>query len=486
MFSRRSSNPLQGAGACADQIAVLRFIDDTTFETKLGDLGILLTLSGIDPDCRTDEALNAFTRRYESAVRLFDDRFRVYSYIVKRSGAKPPYRESYPNLAATAAVHRRAKALEARAASLYEIRLYLAVLYEGFRPQKSFLNSLERGIEEVAAQAARALEILHGAVCSFQSLTDDLLATQVLHESEARLFLRSLANYDPAHAAAFHCQAGGRIDLSTFDSQIEVHADHLRVNNFFLKSISLKQLPGSTAPNLLEDLLTIDCDLIVCSEWKPKSNLHMRRMIRAKQTGFDALFLNLAALALHGRGVPKSELPRKHEVEAHYDNLGACMQEIENRGNYFGAFACTAILIGRNLDRVRESISQVVKVFGRWDASLLDERLNLLPSWLSILPGNYRFTRRPLEPRLPAEESRAKTGRTRVPARPHAGSARVARSAPTHSRTREHPGALCRDRQCLPRTAEGHARGFARQPIAGRIERCDSKPDARNRRTRSK
>ncbi len=36
----------------------------------------------------------------------------------------------------------------------------------------------------------------------------------------------------------------------------------------------------------------------------------------------------------------------------------------------------------------------MVKVFGRWDASLLDERLNLLPSWLSILPGNYRYTRR--------------------------------------------------------------------------------------------
>jgi hypothetical protein len=43
---------------------------------------------------------------------------------------------------------------------------------------------------------------------------------------------------------------------------------------------------------------------------------------------------------------------------------------------------------------VREAVSQVVKVFGRWDASLLDERLNLLASWLSILPGNYRHTRR--------------------------------------------------------------------------------------------
>jgi type IV secretion system protein TrbE len=394
MFSRRSPNPLQDAGACANEIALLRFIDNTVFETKLGDLGILLSLSGIDPDCRTDEALNAFTRRYESAMRLFDDRFRVYSYLVKRSGATPPYREHYPTDEANAAVRRRAKALETRASSLYEIQLYLVVLYEGFRPQKKLLGSLLDAAQDVAAQADRALEILGGAVRSFQSLLDDLLATRVRHEREARLFFRNLVNYDPVHAAAFHCEPGDRLDRTILDSQVEIYADHLRVNDFFVKSISLKQLPGSTAPNLLNDLLTIDSDLIVCTEWKPQSNLHMRRVIRAKQTGFDALFLNLAALALHGRGVPKSELPRKHEVEAHYDNLGACMQEIENRGNHFGAFACTTILIGKSLERVRETVSQVVKVFGRWDASLIEERLNLLPSWLSILPGNYRYARR--------------------------------------------------------------------------------------------
>jgi hypothetical protein len=229
MFSRRSLSSLPDAGCCAEQIALLRFIDDITFETKLGDLGILLSLSGIDPDCRTDETLNAFTRRYESAMRLFDDRFRVYSYLVKRSGARPPYREAYPTEAATAAVHRRVKALEARSGSLYEIQLYLAVLYEGFRPQKKLFASLERATGEVAAEAERALEILKGTVRSFQSLVDDLLATEVLPEREARLFLRQLVNYDPAHAAAFRFEPGERLDWTTLDAQVEIYSDHLRV-----------------------------------------------------------------------------------------------------------------------------------------------------------------------------------------------------------------------------------------------------------------
>ncbi len=312
MFSRRSLNPLQDAGACANEIALLRFIDNTIFETKLGDLGTLLSFSGIDPDCRTDEAVNAFTRRYESAMRLFDDRFRIYSYIVRRSGATANRREYYPTAAATAAVHRRVKALESRAGSLYEIKLYMAVLYEGFRPQKKLLRALQYAAQDVAAQAERALEILGGAVRSFESLLDDLLATRVLHEREARLFLRNLVNYDPAHGAAFHFEPGERLDRTTLDSQIGVYADHLRINDFFVKSISLKQLPGSTVPNLLVDLLEIDLDLIVCIEWKPQSNLHMRRG--------DSGEANRLRCAIPQSRCARSSWPRRAEVGAAAQN----------------------------------------------------------------------------------------------------------------------------------------------------------------------
>jgi hypothetical protein len=56
---RSSGNPLRRAGASVSEIALSRFINHNVFETKLGDLGMLLSLVGIDPDCRTDEMLNA-------------------------------------------------------------------------------------------------------------------------------------------------------------------------------------------------------------------------------------------------------------------------------------------------------------------------------------------------------------------------------------------------------------------------------------------
>jgi hypothetical protein len=239
----------------------------------------------------------------------------------------------------------------------------------------------------VASQARQAVELLSSTVRSFQEIVGDALPTDVLAEWEARLFLRSLVNYDPTHAAAFRCTPGEPLDYITLDSQVDIHPDHLQVNDYVVKTVGLKNLPASTQPNLLQELLTIPCDLIVCSEWKPQSNLRMRRLIHSKQRSFDALLVNVVALAIHGRGVPKSELPKKHEVEAHYDSLGECMKEIENRGNYFGAFSCTVVLVGRSLDRVRDSFSSVVKVFGRYDASRIDERFNLWHSWLSICPA---------------------------------------------------------------------------------------------------
>jgi hypothetical protein len=59
VFSRRSSSPLQDAGSCAEQIALLRFIDDITFETKLGDLGMLSYLWRSVSDLHQFEVLDA-------------------------------------------------------------------------------------------------------------------------------------------------------------------------------------------------------------------------------------------------------------------------------------------------------------------------------------------------------------------------------------------------------------------------------------------
>ena len=85
LFSRRSLNPLQDAAHAPTKSPCCNSSITPIFETKLGDLGTLLSFSGIDPDCQTDEAVNAFTRRSESAMRLFDDPLFPYLFLYRQA-----------------------------------------------------------------------------------------------------------------------------------------------------------------------------------------------------------------------------------------------------------------------------------------------------------------------------------------------------------------------------------------------------------------
>jgi len=141
---------------------------------------------------------------------------------------------------------------------------------------------------------------------------------------------------------------------------------------------------------MLADLTAIPAEMVVCAEWKPQSNFHMRRVIGGKRSSWDQLKVLTQPLAvfIHGRAVPKSELAVRKEFDKHEDTLGDAMVEIENAGNYFGAYSMTVLLLGTE-QPVRAAFSEVAKVFGRWDAALVDERLNLFRAFLSVLPGNY-------------------------------------------------------------------------------------------------
>ncbi|MBV9083871.1 MAG: hypothetical protein JOZ62_14425 [Acidobacteriaceae bacterium] len=75
------------AGALHADIGLLRFVTETVFQTKSGSFGVVSSVSGIDPECRLDSDLESYCRRIDKALRPFDERFRVYQYLIKRFGS---------------------------------------------------------------------------------------------------------------------------------------------------------------------------------------------------------------------------------------------------------------------------------------------------------------------------------------------------------------------------------------------------------------
>ncbi len=70
-------------GTLAEQCSIFGFVDDCSFITKTGAVGVVLRLQGIDYECLQQRDLDTSTKRLEAALKLFGPDFRVYQYLFK-------------------------------------------------------------------------------------------------------------------------------------------------------------------------------------------------------------------------------------------------------------------------------------------------------------------------------------------------------------------------------------------------------------------
>jgi type IV secretory pathway VirB4 component len=75
----------QETGSFNEQVNLYGFIDSNVFLTKTGDMGVVLEVHGVDYECLDGNALDGITKRLESALKLFDDKYRIYQYLFKRN-----------------------------------------------------------------------------------------------------------------------------------------------------------------------------------------------------------------------------------------------------------------------------------------------------------------------------------------------------------------------------------------------------------------
>ena len=117
------------AGSVNDLLALWGFVDDTTFLTKAGHVGVVYRLGGIDYEGLTHAQRNAVAHRFEAALRLLNEQCRVYQYLMKRV-IEPIVAAPCPEPIAHEAIQRRATYLNERRHALYDLGLYLVLLYE--------------------------------------------------------------------------------------------------------------------------------------------------------------------------------------------------------------------------------------------------------------------------------------------------------------------------------------------------------------------
>jgi type IV secretory pathway VirB4 component len=402
------------AGSLNEQVNLFGFIDDEVFLTKSGDVGVVLRVEGVDYEGLDSTAVDQVAKRLEAALRIFDEKCRVYQYLFKRNGVPIPF-QTYGSPVVDTAIRNRMEFLKAKADSLYSLEIYYAVLYEGFRHQQRLVSSLGKLASEphegwrelraclstqkqvllIDSEMERARAALLGKVRAFILHVDDFLPAGILPKEQAFRCLKRILNLEPRKVETARLKYDTFLDRQLCDSHLECHRGHLRLDDYFVKVLTLKEPTAQSFPLIFKGLLEVPANYFAVTEWRKQSPDKSRRQIHARRRHFHNTKRSLIShLSLSDRPEKTDDILMDDSKEAQVRELGLALQKLELKGNYFGEFSLTVVVYDLDRARVETACAEFCKVFSVHDGTLLEERYNLLNAYLATLPGNYPFNLR--------------------------------------------------------------------------------------------
>src|SRR5882724_7101185 len=411
--------PWKESAALNDHINLYGFWNETTFLTKSGDLGMVMSISGVDYESLDHSEQEYAVKRLEAALKAFGPGFHVYQYLFKSNRPDIPFAK-YDEPIVEAAIDQRRKFFEAKRDNLYQVEIFYCVLLEGARSKTGVGTALARlirdpegAITELKTQFTNNsmkrllrthiehdLRRLDQHVQAFARQLADVVQIEILNQQGQFTFFRRLLNYDD-WCVAGRPQSTQFLDYQVVNSDIEAERDHLRVGDHTVRVLTMKEAITETRPLVLDALLKIPANFYVVTEWTPlpadkarKEVNKRRRHFNMSKTGFVSQMGN-DATTTNSRDVLVDE-----SKQADIENLGDCLRALGD-GQSLGDFSLTIVLYGRaSSGQARTELDQLVAkftgVFTNADGNLFAETYNQLNAFFATIPGNYAMNLRKL------------------------------------------------------------------------------------------
>jgi type IV secretion/conjugal transfer VirB4 family ATPase len=407
----RALKPYRESGSLNDQVNLFGFIDDGVFLTKSGDVGLMLAVKGADYEGLAATEIDQYTKRLESALKIFDEKCRLYQYLFKRNHERIPA-TSHDNPVVNAAIQNRSAFLEGKSDRLYSLDIYYAVLMETLVKQKAFFGTLaeahrdprrawhelhgllstQKRVLLLGSELARAQALLRQKAESFILQVNDFLDAEILDKQQAFAALKRTLNFSPLKVQSARLKHDTFLDYYLPESHLECHRGFLHADDYYVKVLTLKEPSARTYPLIFERLLEVEANFFIVTEWKKQPSDKTRRSIHSQRRHFHTTkrsfisYLNTSDAPANSADVLVDD-----SKEAQIRDLGKALEELEVKGNYFGRFSLTVVIYGLELAKVEAACADFYKVFSVTDAELYEERYNLLNAYLAAVPGNYTF-----------------------------------------------------------------------------------------------
>jgi type IV secretion system protein VirB4 len=378
------------------------FWNNNTFLTKSGDMATVLKVEGIDYESLDKRTQALSVKHLEAALKFFGPDYRIYQYLFKQNNPEIPF-QTYGDELIDAAVEQRRKFFESKADSLYQIDIYYVVIYETKRARTGIwkalshlINDPKRSIEELKGlfTGSRMTNLLkeelsldaaklHQRVSAFIRHLQQDTAIEILNSDQQFTFLRRLVNYDDFRIVG-RPKSSQYLDYQIVNSNIEAERDHLRVGDHFVRVLTMKEAISETRPMVLDKLLKLDANFMVCIEWHALSQADGKKMVESRRRHSNA--------AKGGLSMAKDKPSQRDDLidegqQADVEQMGLVLRHLSD-GESLGEMSLTVVLSSKSFVDLENEASKFATIIANADGVLFPETYNLINAYLAIVPGN--------------------------------------------------------------------------------------------------
>jgi type IV secretion/conjugal transfer VirB4 family ATPase len=397
----RVIQPWKEADALSAHVNLYGFWNETAFLTKSGDLGMVLSVAGVDYESLDNDEQQYAVKRLESALKAFGEGFHVYQYLFKTNRPEIPFAR-YDDELIDAAIDQRRQYFESKRDRLYEVELFYVIVLEGARSKTGILSALARmprdpqgAIRELKAQFTndnmkvllrKQIDVdlvrIEQCVQNFTRQLADLMPIEVQGQQAQFRFLRRLLNFDEWRIAG-KPQSTQYLDFQVVNSNIEAERDHLRVGDHFVRILTMKESIAETRPLVLDQLFKIEGNFYVVTEWTPLPMFKARKEVDKRRRHFNMSKSGFVSqIGSDPAKTNQRDVLIDESKQADIENLGECLRAL-------GDFSLTVVLYSKDLATINQEMGVFSGVFTNADGALFTETYNQLNAFFAIVPGNY-------------------------------------------------------------------------------------------------
>jgi type IV secretion system protein VirB4 len=376
------------AGAACSIVPISRFVSPGIFALKGGGYGCLFALAGIDEEGLTDQELETRMRSVEGALHGLPEGSCLYQYVRVMSGFELPRQKLYSSPVSQVFAGDRLSHLN-RTAGFRRIDLHWCLTLESPK-----IRTFEQKPKEHTASTSRMLADLEKMATILVGHLGASFGLRLLDKSDVFHFFSYLFNLEE-WAAAGELRGDEGIDRQIVRNPVAWHSDHLRVGKRHVQMFSLKTTPEASRPCLFSGLLSLDCDSILCSTWRPKSTTAARSEIDAQEKFISFFKVGVLTRVMSGRDFASLDAGAgARAANSSVDDLSEVIRSLDKQAQ--GEYSLRLLLAADSPGQLRDTIPSVHRIFVDARAQVIEETLGNLSAFYAMFPGNGKFNVFPL------------------------------------------------------------------------------------------